>query len=291
MDTGKLTALLETAKCGSINKVAEKLGYTQSGLTYVLNAIEKELGIKLLQRGHSGVSLSPEGKELLPFIESIVSSEENMMQHIQKIKARNSGIIHVGAYNSIVTNFLQHAITAFRIKYPIAQFELTTGVTSLSYLMESQALDIVICEEHIVTNGYNWEPLIDDEMCVIVRKDDPLAKQASISLKELENCHVIYPNINLHGCVANRLLAENIHFRDQTNIVTTDGSTTLRIISHNGGVSFVSRMYESESPDNVVFIPASPKLIRTIGIATPANITSTKAMNSFVAQLKRSAKA
>lgn len=291
MDTGKLTALLETAKCGSINKVAEKLGYTQSGLTYVLNSVEKELGIKLLQRGHSGVCLSPEGQELLPFIENIVYSTESMTQHIQKIKARNSGIIHVGAYNSVVTAFLQQAITGFKAKCPSAQFELTTGVTSLSYLMDSQALDIVICEEHIVSSGYQWIPLVDDEMCVVVRSDDPLAKKDSIPLNALTKYHVIYPNINIHGSVAKRLLSENIHFEDQTNIVTTDGSTTLRIVSHNGGVSFVSRMYESECPDNVVFISAEPKLMRTIGIATPTNITPTKAMKSFIEQLKKAVKA
>ena len=45
MDTRKLRVLLDTIKIKSINKAAEELGYTQSGLTYLLNSLEEELGV------------------------------------------------------------------------------------------------------------------------------------------------------------------------------------------------------------------------------------------------------
>lgn len=290
MDTGELKALLETAKCGSINKVADKLGYTQSGLTYVLNSLEKELGIKLLHRGHSGVTLTPEGEELLPMIEGIVANTEGMEQRTKRMRALNSGIIHIGAYNSVVMIFLHETMCTYKEKHPDTQFELTTGVTTLSYLMDSKNIDIAICEEHVVSGGYLWEPLLDDEMCIVVRKDDPLAGKTSIPLTALTKCHIVYPNVNINGIVMRRIEEEGIHFEDQTNIVTTDGSTTLQIIGRNGGVSFVSKMYESECPDNVVFISAEPKMIRTLGIATPANQPASKSVNGFISHLKKSIK-
>ena len=65
MDAKKLQVILNTAKIGSINKAAEKLGYTQSGLTYLINSIEEEIGISLLNRSHMGISLTDEGNEPL----------------------------------------------------------------------------------------------------------------------------------------------------------------------------------------------------------------------------------
>lgn len=44
----------------------EKLGYTQSELTYTMNKLEEELGVKLIVRMHHGVRPTPEGEALLP---------------------------------------------------------------------------------------------------------------------------------------------------------------------------------------------------------------------------------
>lgn len=290
METNKLQVLLETAKSGSINKVAEKLGYTQSGLTYVLNSLENELGIKLLHRGHSGVTLTPEGEELLPLIECIVSTTDTFAQRIARIRARNSGSIHIGTYNSAVTTLLPQAISSCTAKNPNIHFEITTGVVSLSQLMDDETLDLAICEEHIVSGNYQWEPLMEDEMCVVVRDDDPLAKETSISMDQLRDCHIIYPSINFQGVVATKLKEEGIQFGNQTSIVTADGSITLLIISREGGVSFVSRMYEPECPNNVLFIPLEPKLTRTIGVATLTNASRSKNIDNFIEQLKKHAK-
>ena len=47
MDTVKLAALLTAAELGSISKAAEALGYTQSGVTHIINSLEEEAGFPL----------------------------------------------------------------------------------------------------------------------------------------------------------------------------------------------------------------------------------------------------
>ena len=58
MDTKKVDALIETVRTGSINKAALELGYTQSGLTYLLNSLEGELGVIAGQEEHVESALS-----------------------------------------------------------------------------------------------------------------------------------------------------------------------------------------------------------------------------------------
>ena len=61
---------LPTMDTGSFSLAGEELGYTQAGLTHMMNRLEKEIGITLLQRTKSGVTLTPDGKKLLPLIRS-----------------------------------------------------------------------------------------------------------------------------------------------------------------------------------------------------------------------------
>ena len=44
MDARKLNAIMTAIDLGSFSKAAETVGYTQSGLTHLVNSLEKELG-------------------------------------------------------------------------------------------------------------------------------------------------------------------------------------------------------------------------------------------------------
>ena len=68
MESKKLEALLMAVDLGSFTKAAEVLGYTQSGLTHMMNSLEKEVGFTLLERGRSGVRLTEEGERIAPAV-------------------------------------------------------------------------------------------------------------------------------------------------------------------------------------------------------------------------------
>ena len=57
MESKKLEALMMAVDLGSFTRAAEVLGYTQSGLTHMMNSLEKEIGFPLLERGRGGVRL------------------------------------------------------------------------------------------------------------------------------------------------------------------------------------------------------------------------------------------
>lgn len=61
MDNRKLHTLITALRTGSFNKAAQELNCTQSAVTQMMNALENELGCKLLSRSHSGVRLTPAG--------------------------------------------------------------------------------------------------------------------------------------------------------------------------------------------------------------------------------------
>ena len=62
----KYMAFVKTVECGSFTKAAEQLSYSQSGISRMINDLEKEWNVTLLERNRAGVQLTSDGKELCP---------------------------------------------------------------------------------------------------------------------------------------------------------------------------------------------------------------------------------
>ena len=56
MDSKKLEILMTAVNLGSFSKASEMVGYTQSGLTHLINRLEREIGMTLIRRDHSGIT-------------------------------------------------------------------------------------------------------------------------------------------------------------------------------------------------------------------------------------------
>ena len=66
MDTNlqKYRAFIGAVECGSFTRAAQRLHYSQSGISRMIGDLEREWGMALLQRGHAGVQLTAQGLEL-----------------------------------------------------------------------------------------------------------------------------------------------------------------------------------------------------------------------------------
>lgn len=58
----QLEYVVEISKCGSINKAAQKLFLSQSGISTAVRELEQELGIRIFARSNRGVEFTQEGK-------------------------------------------------------------------------------------------------------------------------------------------------------------------------------------------------------------------------------------
>ena len=68
MDTKKLEALAAAVQYGRFTRAAEALGYTQSGMTHMMNSLERDIGFPVLLRGRGGVRLTPAGERIYPLV-------------------------------------------------------------------------------------------------------------------------------------------------------------------------------------------------------------------------------
>lgn len=281
MDTKKIFAFLETVEAGSINKAAEDLGYTQSGLSYSLNTLENEVGIKLLHRSRNGIVLTPAGKALFPYFQTIVQQDLAMQDKVKQLKNRKVDVIRIGAYSSVMISYLPEVMSAYKAKHKDVAFEMHTGITNIPHWLEEGSIDIAICEQPIA-EGHEWYPIFEDEMCVAINDSLPLVNQDNITLEMLNAYPVFYPSIYTKNIVTLRLKELGLEFDNITHIFTDDGSVTLSIVNRNPAVSFISRLYAPECPEHVRIKSLTPTLHRTLGVAIGQEHQSVKTITQFV---------
>ena len=97
MESKKLEALLMAVDLGSFTKAAEVLGYTQSGLTHMMNSLEKEVGFTLLERGRSGVRLTEEGERIAPAVREFLQANARLDSVIEQVASSRTEIIRVSS--------------------------------------------------------------------------------------------------------------------------------------------------------------------------------------------------
>ena len=101
MANQKYDAFLTVARLGSFKAAAEELGYTQAGISYLVNALEKELGLTLFLREYGGVHLTTEGREVLGLVQAINADEHALATRVRELADREGGLVRVGAFTSV----------------------------------------------------------------------------------------------------------------------------------------------------------------------------------------------
>ena len=118
MNIQKYLAFVKTVEYGSFTKAAERLNYSQSGISRMINDLEKEWKISLLERSRSGVRLTSDGLTLLPYAKSVCEEYGKLQAQVDEINGLQSGIIRIGTFSSVATHWLPNIIKMFQNDYP-----------------------------------------------------------------------------------------------------------------------------------------------------------------------------
>ena len=110
MDAKKLEILMTAVDLGSFSRASEVVGYTQSGLTHLVNSLEREIGFPLIVRSHNGISLTEQGRDLMPDIRQFLQANASLENRIQGIREKQTETIRIAAYASIAVEIVGYEV-------------------------------------------------------------------------------------------------------------------------------------------------------------------------------------
>ena len=124
MSLTKYEILLKAAECGSFTKAAQELNFTQSGISHAVSSLETELGTKLVVRSHGGVSLTADGRALLPYFQQMCALQHQLEQKAADLRGLDTGLVRVATFTSVSEKWMPYILKSFQELYPRIEFEL-----------------------------------------------------------------------------------------------------------------------------------------------------------------------
>lgn len=269
MDDKKLTALLTAVEYGSLSKAASVLGYTQAGLTQMMNSIEEELGCQLLTRSYNGIKLTPAGEKLLPFIKDASSSIRHLKEEAYHYVMKNDRSIRIGIYPSITKSWLPSVLKEYKKVSPDTTIEITVGGEEMPKYLDQDIIDIAIAEEGQKGN-YQWIPICEDPYHAIVPKDHPLSSQKTVQIQDLLQYPFIMSQINELKEKLKPFITESVDETIQINAV--DDDALISLVEQGLGVSVLPELSLKGIGRKLTILKIEPVLKRTLGIMMPRSV-------------------
>ena len=89
--------------------------------------LEREWGMKLLERSKSGVLLTSAGEQILPFLRNVLNGHQELESQSCRMNGIETGVVRIGTFSSVAINLLPNIFAALQNDYPGIEYELLLG--------------------------------------------------------------------------------------------------------------------------------------------------------------------
>ncbi len=284
MSIPKYLAFIKTVAYGSLTKAAEALGYTQSGISHMINDLEAEWGIALLERKRSGVRITSDGLKVLPHLQNVCQAHQKLLTEIEELHGLNSGLIRVGTFSSVATHWLPNMIQSFQKDYPNIEFELLLGdYTEIESWVMDGRVDCGFLKFPI-------DPELEsiflerDRLLVILPENHPLAEAAHFPLSGLAEEPFIL--LEKGGKAEIAEILKKHHIAPKVRFTTWDDYAIMAMVENGLGISMLPELILRRNPYRIVQKELEVAAYRQIGLVIKDSKTASLAVKRFLQYLQ-----
>lgn len=280
MDTEKCAALLCVIESGSITAAADKLGYTVSGVSRMMAAMETESGFPLLVRSKSGVVPTEDCLRLLPTLKELARLGELYEERTSAVRGLETGVIRVGSVYSAYYDWLAQTIASFSLLHPGIEIRFLQGSSSEFYSsLAEHEVDFCIVSQR--EGDYDFFPIRNDPLVAWVPKNHPRVKDGFYPLTDFETEPYIdtYPGQETDN---ERVFRTN-GLSPCGQFLSVDIQATRAMVAAGLGVSLCnSILAHGLDLNGIVELETQPRCDVEIGIAAPRKDDRSPAAESFL---------
>jgi DNA-binding transcriptional LysR family regulator len=187
-----IRALTEVAEQGSFSAAAVALGLTQSAVSQHVASLERETGLRLVERGSRPMGLTDAGHVLVRHGRAINTRLAAAEHDLAEIAGRRAGRLRFGSFPTALTTFVPAALGRLRAEHPgIVLTVVDDHMQSLLPRLIDDELDLAVVFEHealpeVATGGLRRVHLFDDVYRAILPSGHRLARRrTALSLTDL----------------------------------------------------------------------------------------------------------
>ncbi|WP_109716516.1 LysR family transcriptional regulator [Pantoea allii] len=159
---------------GSISAAARLLNVSQPNVSRVLNHAEQQLGFALFERRIQGMSVTAEGRRLLPEVEDLYQRLQSITQLTEQLRRGEGQTVRVGAAHAFGQMVLAPALVTWRQQVASVSVELVTEhFNTLCQMILDNQLDFALVFGQQVDADLLAEPLFQSSMVALLPLNHP----------------------------------------------------------------------------------------------------------------------
>ncbi len=244
-------------------KTSEKVHISQSSLSRQIQALEEELGFKLLERDKRNVKLTPAGKFLQERWTTLLDEMDRTHTQAKKISEGIAGRVSVGYPGSISSNFLPELLRTLTVEMPDMKVELLEP-TDAHYenLLMNYHIDIAFSRDFVQHPLLSSQRLYSEPVCLVVSENHWLTEDNFKDLSDLKNENFILSGLhhNTYFATLLRKIFSTYGFEPKTNIESDFGGLILNLVANDLGVSILPYSFKFGTHTKVRFIKLSEQV-------------------------------
>ena len=191
LDVRRMRVLREVIARGSFSAAADSLHLSQSAVSQQVAALEKEVGMQLLERTSDGPKLTSAGETLMVHADAVICRLEEAERELFEIAGLEGGRVRLVSFPSAGATVVTRAISIFRQRFPAIALELGEGEPEEAIpALRAGDFDIALgfdFSQHPEDVGRDLERtlLLEERMWVALPPGHPLAAADAVRLADL----------------------------------------------------------------------------------------------------------
>lgn len=246
----QLQYLAAIADAHQFERAARMCHVTQPTLSAQLAALERRLGVSLVERGRHGADLTPIGRQILDRATVALKSVEEIREIARVGKHGMAGTVRIGVLPTLGPYMLAELLPDIRKRYPKLKLYVREelGVDLLGNLRHGRH-DAILTSLPIRDDTLQVRPLFWEPILLAMPKDHPLASKRSLSSADLKGQPVLAlePGHILHRQIQE--LCEQYRMELQFDYEGTSLDTLRIMVGIGMGMALLPALYvRSEIP-------------------------------------------
>jgi DNA-binding transcriptional LysR family regulator len=184
----RLKVFQTVAKRLSFTKAATELFISQPAVTKHVKELEQHFKVQLFERKGNQIKLTRQGVVMLQYTEQLFTIHRKMEFDLYSFSNYQKGLLHLGASTTMSQYIIPSALADFHRKYTDVEVKLLNGNTEqIEHALLNKDIDLGIIEGKSKNKGIKYTKYIKDEIVLVSKTNNPLAKKPLLTIEELRN--------------------------------------------------------------------------------------------------------
>jgi DNA-binding transcriptional LysR family regulator len=191
LDVKRLGILREVAAQGSFSAAADELYLSQSAVSQQIATLEREVGMKLLDRTRQGPKLTDAGQALVGHAEAAIARLEEAERELAAIAGLEGGELRLASFPSASATVLTEAVSIFHGRHPKVRLSIAEAEPEESVpRLRGGELDLALTFDYpsvptVEERDLERTLILTEAMHLALPKRHPLADRQVVPLAEL----------------------------------------------------------------------------------------------------------